>query len=337
MDIFSVATLGRVVAELPQPAPFILNSFFREEQAETTEEIHFDVDNGRRRLAPFVSPLVAGKVVSSKGFVAKTFAPAYVKDKRVFNPNRAFKRSIGERIGGSLSPAQRMQAALATDMIDQLEMLTRRMELMAVEALRTGSITVSGDEYPTQVVNFGRAASLTKALTSTARWGETGVSPLDSLREWSLEVAKASGSTANVAIMDPKAYALFAADPKVVAELDRFRGSAVLNPTVVGEGGRYMGRVGDFDIWVYVGWYENPADGVVTPYMPDHTVILTGPDLEGVRCFGAIQDEESGLQALPYFAKSWIEKDPSARMLLMQSAPLPVPYRINASMAATVR
>jgi hypothetical protein len=43
------------------------------------------------------------------------------------------------------------------------------------------------------------------------------------------------------------------------------------------------------------------------------------------------------MQAMPYFAKSWIEKDPSARVLLMQSAPLPVPYRINASMAATVR
>lgn len=337
MDIFSTGVLARVVAELPAPAPFILNSFFRDVQSEDSEEIHFDVDNGRRRIAPFVSPVVAGKVVASKGYTAKTFTPAYVKDKRVFNPARAFKRAMGEKIGGTLSPAQRMQVALATDLQDQTDMLTRRMELMAVEALRTGSVTVEGDDYPQVVVNFGRAAALTKALLTTARWGESGVSPLANLRDWSLEVAKESGATANVAVMDAKAYALFAADPDVKAELDRFRGNAVLNPTVVGEGGRFMGRVGDFDIWVYVGWYEHPTTKVVTPYLPDHTVILTGTDLEGTRCFGAIQDEEAGLRAMPYFAKSWVEKDPSARILLMQSAPLPVPYRINASMAATVR
>lgn len=337
MDIFSIATLKRVVAELPAPAPFILNSFFREVQEESNEEIHFDVDNGRRRIAPFVSPIVAGQVVHSRGYTAKTFTPAYVKDKRVFNPNRGFKRAMGEKIGGSMTPAERVQAALAFDLMDQVDMLTRRMELMAVEALRTGSITVVGDNYPQVVVNFGRTSTLTKALLTTARWGEAGVSPLANLRDWSLEVAKESGATANVAVMDAKAYTLFAADPDVKAELDRFRGNAVLNPTVVGEGGRYMGRVGDFDIWVYVGWYEDPVTKVLTQYLPDYTVILTGPDLEGVRAFGAIQDEKAGLQAMPYFAKSWVEEDPSARMLLLQSAPLPVPYRVNASMCATVR
>ena len=114
-----------------------------------------------------------------------------------------------------------MQVALATDMVDQLEMLTRRIELMAVEALRTGSITVTGEDYPTQVVNFGRAASLTKALTSAARWGETGVSPLDSLRTWSLEVAQASGATANVAIMDTKANEVLVINERVPAALTR--------------------------------------------------------------------------------------------------------------------
>jgi hypothetical protein len=55
--------------------------------------------------------------------------------------------------------------------------------------------------------------------------------------------------------------------------------------------------------------------------LPDHTVIITSADLEGTRCYGAIKDEEAGFQAVPYFAKSWVEKDPAARMLLLQSAP----------------
>ncbi|MBX9937112.1 MAG: major capsid protein [Burkholderiaceae bacterium] len=337
MDIFNIAVLNRVVAALPAPAPFLLNSFFRELQTEESEEIHFDVDSGRRRLAPFVSPVVAGKVVQSKGYVTKSFKPAYIKDKRVFDGNRPFKRAIGETIGGALSPAQRLQLALARDLEDQLEMLTRRQEVMAAEVLRTGKITVVGDLYPEVVVDFGRHADLTPAaLTGTARWGQSAGKPLENIQDWSLLVTKHSGAAATTVVMDAKSYALFAADPDVKALLDRFRGKDALNPTVLGEGGRFMGNIGDFDIWVYAGWYEHPTTGTLTPYLPDGTVIITSPDLEGVRAYGAIKDEAAGFQALPFFSKSWVEPDPAVRYLLLQSAPLIVPYRVNASLCATV-
>ncbi|BEP50522.1 major capsid protein [Variovorax sp. V116] len=337
MDIFSIGVLARVIAELPAPAPFILNSFFTAMQTETSEEIHFDVENGRRRLAPFVAPIVAGKVVQSKGFVTKTFKPAYIKDKRVFDSSRPFKRAIGERIGGELSPAQRLQALLATDLQDQLEMLARRQEVMAVEALRTGKVTVKGEQYPTVVVDFGRHADLTVELTAGDRWGETGVDPLEDVQKWSMGVTQHSGAAGNTLIMDVKSWQLFSAAPSVQKLLDRFRGADKLNATVLGEGGRYMGNIGDFDIWVYAGWYEDPDTGALTPYLPDYTVLITSPDLEGTRAYGAIKDEESGFQAMPYFSKSWVEKDPAVRLLLLQSAPLPVPYRVNASMSAKVR
>lgn len=337
MDIFTTGVLARVVAALPFPSPFVLNSFFTALQTETSEEIHFDVASARRRLAPFVSPIVAGKVVQSQGFITKTFKPAYVKDKRVFDSSRPFKRMIGERLGGELTPAQRIQALLAADLSDQLDMLTRRQEVMAVEALRTGKVIVKGDQYPEVQVDFGRDAALTISLSSGDRWGESGVDPLDDIETWSLLVTEKSGATANTVIMDIKAWQLFSASAKVQKLLDRFRGADKLNATVSGEGGRFMGSIGTFDIWVYVGWYEDPDTGTVTPFLPDHTVIVTGPDLEGTRAYGAIKDEESGMQALPYFSKSWVEKDPAVRYLLLQSAPLPVPYRVNAALCATVR
>ncbi len=338
MDIFTTGVLQRVVSGLPSPQlPFFSNSFFPAEQRESAEEIYFDIDTGLRRLAPFVSPIVAGQVVASRGFTTQSFKPAYIKDKRVFDANRAFKRIPGETIGGQMDPVTRLQAALRLEMEDQIEMLNRRIEVMAVEALRTGKVTVEGDLYPTVELNFGRDVALTKALTTTARWGESGVKPLADLQKWSLLVTEKSGATANTVVMDIEAWKIFAADADVQKLLDRFRGADKLNPTVTGEGGRYMGSVGDFDIWVYVGWYVHPTTGALTPYLPSHTVIVTGPDLEGTRAFGAIRDEEAGFQALPYFAKSWVEKDPAVRYLLMQSAPLTVPYRVNASLCATVR
>lgn len=337
MDVFSTGVLARVVAELPRPAPFILNSFFRTIQTETSEEIHFDVDSGKRRLSPFVAPVVAGKLVESRGYKTSTFKPAYVKDKRVFDGNRPFKRAIGERIGGELSPAQRMQALLAHELDDQLGMLTLRLEVMAIEALRTGAVTVKGDQYPETFVDFGRAAALKVPLGGAKRWGEAGVDPLTDVEAWSMLVTQNSGATATTVILDFKAWQLFSASERVQKLLDRFRGADMLDSTVAGEGGRFMGSVGTFDIWVYAGSYEDPDTGLQTPFLPDHTVIITSPELEGTQAFGAIRDEEAGFQALPFFTKSWVEKDPAVRILLMQSAPLPVPYRVNAAMSATVR
>lgn len=337
MDIFSTAVLAAVVAQLPQPAPFILNSFFPNIQTETSEDIHFDVDTSRRRISPFVSPIVAGKVVLDKGYTTQTFTPAYIKDKRVFDANRPFRRLLGEQIGGTLAPAQRLQAALATNLADQIAMLTRRQEVMAVEVLRTGAITIAGDMYPSVSLSFGRDAALTPAtLTSTAAWTHADAKPLDNLQTWSMLVTEKSGSTANTVVMDITAWKSFSQNAQVAKLLDRFRGSDKLNPTVTGEGGRYMGNIGDLDIWVYAGWYEHPDTAAVTPYLPANTVLVLGADIEGTRAYGAIRDEAAGFQAMPYFSKSWTEQDPAVRYLLLQSAPLIVPYRVNASLCATV-
>jgi len=215
MNIFHTGVLGQVVQQLASPEPFILNSFFRAIQTETSEEIHFDVDSGSRRLAPFVAPIVAGQVVQSRGYQAKTFKPAYVKDKRIFDPDRPFKRQIGERIGGDIAPAQRIQLALANELQDQIAMLARRQEVMAIEALRTGKVTVSGDLYPTTEVNFGRDPGLTRFLAGAGRWGEIGIEPIDDVQAWSLLVSEKSGTVANTVIMDIEAWKLFITSVKV--------------------------------------------------------------------------------------------------------------------------
>lgn len=337
MDIFTTGVLARVVQALPLPAPFILNNFFGEIQTEESEEIHFDVDKNRPRLAPFVLPTVPGRVVKSKGYTTNTFKPAYIKDKRVFTAQRALKRAAGEAIGGTLSPAQRMQLLLAQDLTDQLDMLTRRQEVMAIEALVTGKVTVKGEDYPEVVVDFGRHADLTQELLTTDRWGETDVDPLDDVEAWALSVTEHSGAAPDTLVMDLKAWKLFSASERVQKLLDRFRGSDTLASTVGGHGAKFMGNIGDYDIWVYTGFYEDPDSGALVPFLADHTVILASKMVEGVRAYGAIQDEEAGLQPLSYFAKSWLEKDPGVRYLLMQSAPLTVPYRVNASLSAKVR
>jgi len=341
MEIFDTATLNRVIDNLDQPASFLLDVGFREEQTETSEEIHFDVESDKPRITPFVSPLVAGKIVQNQGFTTKSFKPAYAKDKRVFKPDAPLKRAIGEQIGGTMSPDQRRNIAVRRTLEDQLRMLTRREEVMASEALRLGQVTVSGEGHPTQVVDFGRHNDLTVALTGASQWGETGIDPLDNIEEWASTVQSHSGAIGTTVIFDPEAWKTARANDRFVSLLDNRRqasGSAELGPISRGmQKARFVGTIGDFDFWVYQDSYTDES-GTTQKMLPDNTVLVLDPvNLQGVRAYGAIQDEKAGYQARRFFSKSWLEEDPAVRFMLLQSAPLVVPYRVNACLAATVK
>lgn len=338
-DLFSTNTLNAIVQDLRLPRMGLAAMYFSNISQDDTEEIHFDVDNKPRRMVPFVSPLVAGQTVASRGFATSTFKPAYVKDKRVFSPTRAVQRVMGERIGGgALTPEQRIEALVVQDLQDQLEMIERRMEWMAANIFNAGSVTVVGDQYPSTVVNFGRHANLSQTLTTSARWGESGVKPLDSLQDWNDEVVLRSGVGISEWIMTTDAWKIFRADEDVKKRLDRTAPTSTLTQDAHRQEGMvYQGTIDGFDIYTYSGWVVDPTSGQEAALLPTFTVLgAAGANVEGVRHFGAIMDHDS-LQAQPYFSKSWVEQDPSIRYLMTQSAPLLVPYRPNATFRAKVR
>lgn len=340
IGIYDTAVLNGVVQSLRRTPTFILDTVFPDVMTEESEDIHFDVIDDKPRIAPFVSPLLEGKVVQSKGFKTHTFRPAYIKDKRIHNPEKALKRRAGERLTGGMTNEQRWQANIMSDLMDQEEMLTRRWELMGIDALLDGKTTVDGDGFDAMVVDFQRDPALTIQLAGAAQWGETGVQPLDNIEVWMEQVLQVAGAGITQIVMDPKAWRLFRDDPDARDALDTRRGSrstAEIGPQVPIEGVQRKGDFGEITFSVYGGYYQDPATGALAPYLPANTVLGLSPQVEGVRQFGAIIDEAAGLQAREMFAKSWAQQDPSVRYLLMQSAPLMVPYRPNASFCASVR
>jgi hypothetical protein len=339
MDFFSTDVLTTVITSLLGAPQFLKDRYFGTVQTEASEEIHFDVMDGKRRIAPFVSPLVEGQIVAHLAYKTYTFKPAYVKDKRVFDMNRPLKRSAGEQIGGSLSPMDRLRNLIAVELQDQRTMLNRRLEVMAGEILATGKATITGDKYPTVIVDFGRAAGNT--VTASPLWSDSANSnPLKDLTTWSAIGLQSQGIVLTDAIFPPDAWSAFSTNPKVQDRLNLYRGIGApptldLNAQLT-EGAIYMGTIDAFNCWQYMSWYVDPADGVEKTILPSGKVILVSPLVEGVQAYGAIRDEEAGLQASPFFVKSWIEPDPSVRFIMLQSAPLLVPYRPNASVVATV-
>lgn len=335
MDVFSTNYLMGVVQNLLRPPSFALDKYFARVVQDESEEIHFDVINKSRRIAPVVSPRIAGKVMNQEGRQVSTFRPAYIKDKREFEPSRGFKRAIGERIGGGeLTPDQRIQMAINAELTDQLEILTRRLELWSIEVLRTGKCVVAGDGYPSVTVDFGRAASLTiAALTGSNRWDQTGSKPLANLKTWAKAALQKSGVWPGDVLMSPNVFSAFIENATVAARWQAqnvgAHGTLQLGAPLM-EGGIYMGSIDGFNIFQYAGWYVAEGGSSETEILPEGEVVMASPLVDGVRAYGAIKDMDS-LKAVPFFAKSYTENDPSVRYLLLQSAPLIVPSRPNAT------
>jgi hypothetical protein len=315
-----------------------------------TESVAVDIEVQKRRIAPFVSPLVEGKVIEELGNETVEFKPAYLKPKTPLTPEKSLQRALGEQIGGApeMTAGQRMQLRAARVLADHYDIIVRRLEVMASEALRLGRVTVSGEGYATKIVNYGRNAGLTIVLEVGLKWSDAGSNPAKDIEEAAESVHKLEGAAITDIVMDPDAWAVFKENANVQKLLTLAGG---LYPQLTGvnainlgpatfadvEGAKFVGVFGTFNLWVYSDWYIDPADGVEKPILPSGTVIgIAKNQIDGVRAHGAILDERAGLQALEIFPKSWVIEDPSVRILMCQSAPLVVPKRPNASFSISV-
>lgn len=359
MDLYSTTTLNRVVEETPiVRTSFFLNSYFNEFETSDTEKVHFDKKpKGRRLITPLVSPLVRGRIIREQGFKTESVSPAYLKDKRVFEPSRYFKRTVGEKIGGDLSPEQRLAASVAFAVNEQLEMWQGRLEQMAAEVVRTGKILLQSQDYAKNEIDFGRDEDLTVVLTGSDRWDDPSSDPLDDIEEWGQMIFDKSGTTPTDVLLAVDVWktlrarmgekvgdALTPFARKCALQLDMTVASLTLaraefGPTIIKEGVRLVAIFGDFKLWVHSDKFEDPETGEEHDLLPAGEVVMaTRGGIEGVRHFGAIKDLKAGLRAIPFFMKSWeTDDDVSVRYMLGQSAPLLVPYRPNASLGAKVK
>lgn len=340
--IYDTNTLVAVVPNLKKSQNFLLNTFFPGiVDPDGVEEISIDVDVGLRRMAPFVSPLAEGAFVEQRRYQTNTFKPAYIKDKRAPDLRRPVRRMIGERIGGAgVTGGEREMANLQFEMEDQVDMINRRLEWMAAQELFTGTVLVQGNGFPATTVDFGRDANLSVTLVGAARWGQVGVSPAASIEDWQKRMLKSSGAVATDIVMTTTPFTLFLADDKVKGAVfypTLGQSGNVLNPGAeIQSGAVFKGYWGQYRIWLYNDWFINPANNVETEMLTDGTVLMCGPGLMGLRAFGMIYDPVHSFATLPYAPKTWVREDPAQRLMMMQSAPLPIPARVNASLGATV-
>lgn len=342
--LYDTSALLGLYRQVEAPSTYFRDLLFGQVVTFDDEYIDFQKIAEGRKLAPLVVPTAQGRPIYSEASTLTRLKPAYVKPKDPVSPGRVIKRRPGESLfaPNAMSPQARYNALVGDILRQHRETIDRREEWMAARAIIDGRVTLEGPDFPTTVVDFQRESSHTVTLSGAQAWNNSSFSGsrMADIQTWINRVRRAKfGGPVNRLTVGSGVLEYLLQDDDVQKQLDlQTRGTnADLNTGLrTGDYIEYIGKLGpNLELWVNSDWYED-ANGNVQTFLGEGEVVLTGPSVQGVRCFGAILDEKAGFNAMPVFPKMWSQEDPSATFVMSQSAPLPVPVNPNNTLKATV-
>lgn len=343
-QIYDTTALLGVMRELEPVQDYWLSLAFGSQINFDDEYIDFSKISENRKIAPLVVPTTQGRPIYSQAEKVYRLKPGYVKPKDVVSGAHMIRKraGLGELIlPTALTPQERYDATISEILRTHRDAIARRWEWMAAEALLNGSIVLEDDGYPKATVDFERNAGHTITKGAGTRWGDSGVSIVKDIEDWAQLMRDAPfGGPPNRLTIGSSVWPVMRANADIKElmrnDLRQTSGTSFNFGPRDGLRVELMGRINQtLEVWVYSDYYHS-ADGTVVPFMDPRDVLLTGPAIDGVRCFGAIQDISAGFQPTEIFSKMWNENDPSATLVMSQSAPLMVPINPNATLKARV-
>ena len=342
-----------------RPEDWYFGQFFTNGMRSTDEWIDFEKLPVRSRsLANFVKPLGRGTGRFKDKVQGYRFKPANIVEEDAVDPLRplTFQPGIDASMlhPGNLTPMQRI-SLIKMEMMSEMQLaVRRRWEWMKAKAIIDGKVTITYLDGTSVLVDFQRASGHTATLTSGNRWGDSGISILDSIQSIVDTMSNAEfGGMPTRITMGGTVAGIVRKDAEIIAHLDKnIAGATVVvdRGIVAGGGARGNGKVYKFgeilvggasgqriELWVNNETYTDLA-GNQTRYLGLNEVIFTStPEaINGYECFGMIVDKDAGYQAIPMFPKNFETGERvKVENLSVESAPLFVPINPNATYKLT--
>jgi len=335
VDLFHWRALTTAINQIPGVSSFLLDKVFRTREQHLAEDIDVDILVGGKKLAPFVSPIEGGVVISNLGRKMQTVKTPRLRPKKVLTaPELLTVRGVGaELYVGEGGPDEQRRQKTGLELQDLRNIIDRTMEWMAAQALQ-GSLQVSQENIAFEI-DFLLPNTHKPVLTSTDLWTDvtTPSKPLDDIRTWRRLISNATGLTADTALVGHEAASALLNHTKIREMLN----ARALDIGALSYGSaNYIGTLLGVALYEYDAQFANAA-GVATEFIPADSFILYASAAPFSLHFGPIMDLDLGVtSAMPYFSKQWTTPDPSLLWMLAESRPLPVPHWPEAIVFATV-
>lgn len=346
VSIYEPRTMGKIVTRMPAVHTFFKSTFFKHNETFHTKSVDVDFKKGNRALAPFVHRKIGGKTIPNSGYQTKQYTPPLVAPNKITTVDDLLKRQAGESLYGGKTPAERAVEKLARDFVELDEMITRREEWMAAQAIFTGTIPIIGEGID-EVIDFSFTNKET-INTAAKKWSSTSSDPIGDLKRWRKQVQKKGFVNCDICVMSDDVATAFINHEKVQKILDiKAYDLAVIKPKQLPNGVTYIGSLKSegLDIYTYNEWYldnwTNPNKPEQKPLVPEKTLSLLSSGADYSMYYGAVTliDEKSK----DFFTvegtrvpDTWIKKNPARRFLQINSNPLPIPHEVDSWFVAKV-
>lgn len=343
LDMFHWTSLTETVNKIEPPKTFILDKLFAPRTKQHySKTIQVDIKIGSKKLAPFVKRTSGAHVVGLGSRESQMIEAPSIRLKKGLTADELFGiRPEGETIyvGSGQTVKSATEKRIAEELQELKDMITRRMEWMACNAL-SGGYQVQQDDIEFSI-DFNMPQANKPALQGGALWSAPATAdPLADIRAWKLVVQNARGVVPTMAIARTEVITDLLKISSFKTALDNRNinyGQINLNNGLSDIGVTLIGIVEGVEIYEYNETYTSPL-GIVTPMIPADRFVMVSPKADNRLHFGVIDDfDVPQYIGVPFFSKSWEEKDPSVRWLLCASSPLPVPHEPETIIYAKVR
>ncbi|MCL1826939.1 MAG: major capsid protein [Candidatus Cloacimonetes bacterium] len=311
--------------ELPQH-DFLEKTFISGKKMHETTHVEWDKKVDDRAIAKFVSRDSDGILVQQGKFDTYVTQPAYIFEKMMLTPEMASDRAFSVNQYQQMSNDQRIAIMVAEMWKTLRKRAARKREQMVAEAIYTGKVQAVGVGV-NGVVDFNYTADNFITLSGTGAWDGTDSDPFKDLDKWCLARQKKCGKYPNKIIVSHDVAHVFLDHPKVVEYMERNRQDVVdLEPELLSNGvsrvGKFRLYTGTVTIYIYNEWYDHPDTGVLTPMVPNGTVLLgySGNDAQNELHYGFINNFKANLRAMPEFPNAWISEDGRKQFITLESA-----------------
>lgn len=347
------ATLTATVNEMKSPNRFLTRLLFGNTQTLPTEDIEIGVVSKGREIAPFIRKNGEGIMVAGHLEDFRAVSAPNIRIKRPFTPSELL---FGRRPGTVIfSPGAGMQMSairqhVARDMQVMADYITNAEEYLVSMALQ-GIITFSHADHDVFQIDFSRDSGNVITLAGNRTW-DTALGSSTARPLWDIHAVKRIMQDHGVQPTDA-ICGTDAADALItMVEGDYIKmlgtggasveaGDFTFVSKFDNDGVIFLGRIGGVRFWEYGRTALHP-DGTTTINMvrPKFVeFVSTSATAERVMYYGAIPDMkvlQGRLFQAQRFSKSWDEEDPSVRMALTHSRPLPVLRRPDTSVSVQV-
>lgn len=326
---FDTRAMLEVVYVLRRAPGLFKELFFNTRNTHDTKKVEIELVRKGKKILPFVTDVEGGKLVDRSRREKRTMVCPRLRPKDAFSaPDLLNQTAPGEipytNNPNALTPEERIELKIVEQLTEFKDGVERTIEFMCSKVATAGKLVVQQDNISFEI-DFGMPDENKVVLTGADLWSDPGMTIFEALgqiEEFSTDlVGENSGLPVDIAMLGTNAWnVLFAMDGFLELLDNRRIDLGHLSPMVAKS---YKGTIGGVDIYVNSDKYEN-ADGSLVPMLDPNYMVLGSSLCDASIEFGLPQELPSP-GPMEFFAKSYIQDDPSQLMLVGESDPLPNP------------